>query len=124
MQVDMTVPFDTDLDLATRVVNDVGQAMANDPAWKDRLLEVPSLTRLPALGDLGVTLRVAGKVRATDRWAAPSELRKRLLVAFSEHGIEIPVRGQVLLDRPAAAGPAGASVGAGSSDAGDPGGGH
>ena len=124
MQVDMTVPFGTDLDLATRVVNDVGQAMANDPIWKDRLLEVPSLTRVPALGDLGVTLRVAGTVRATDRWTAPSELRKRLLAAFSEHGIEIPVRGQVVLDRPAAAGPAGAPVGAGSSDVGDPGGGH
>ena len=34
MQVDMTVAFGTDLDLVTRVVNEVGQAMADDPAWR------------------------------------------------------------------------------------------
>ncbi len=99
MQVDMTVAFGTDLDLATRVADQVGETMAQDPDWKDRLLEVPRLTRVPALGDLGVTLRIAGKVRAPDRWTAPSELRKRLIVAFQQNGIEIPIRGQVVLDR-------------------------
>jgi moderate conductance mechanosensitive channel len=123
MQVDMTVAFGTDLELATKVVNEVGQAMAEDPAWKDRLLEVPTLTRVPALGDLGVTLRVAGKVRAADRWSAPSELRTRLIKAFVERGIEIPARGQVVADHPATVGSAGASVPAGSPDAGHPGGG-
>jgi small conductance mechanosensitive channel len=96
MQVDMTVAFGTDLDAATRVVNEVGQAMADDPDWRDRLLEPPTLTRVPALGDLGVTLRVAGKVRAADRWAAPSELRRRLLAAFQANGIPIPARGVVV----------------------------
>ena len=95
MQVDLTVRFGSDLDLVTRVVNEVGQAMADDPAWSARLLEVPTLTRVPALSDLGVTVRVTGKVRAADRWAAPSELRQRLLAAFQANGIEIPVRGRV-----------------------------
>ncbi len=115
MQVDMTVAVGTDLDLATRVVNEVGQAMFDDPAWKDRLLEVPTLTRVPALGDLGVTVRIAGKVRATDRWTAPTELRKRLLAAFQANGIEIPMRGQLVAGAPPAAGqpPAGGPVGAG-----------
>jgi small conductance mechanosensitive channel len=123
MQVDMTVAFGTDLDLATRVVNEVGRAMASDPAWKDRLLEVPALTRVPALGDLGVTLRVAGKVRATDRWTAPSELRRRLLDAFRDNHIEIPARGQVVPDHPSLSGSTGASVGASSSGGGVLGGG-
>jgi small conductance mechanosensitive channel len=96
MQVDMTVAFGTELDAATRVVNEVGQAMADDPDWRDRLLEPPTLTRVSALGDLGVTLRVAGKVRAADRWAAPSELRRRLLAAFQANGIPIPARGVVV----------------------------
>lgn len=99
MQVDMTIAFGTDLDLVIRVVNEVGQAMAADPAWSARLLEVPSLTRVPALSDLGVTVRVAGKVRAADRWSAPSELRQRLLAAFQANGIEIPARGRMVLER-------------------------
>jgi small-conductance mechanosensitive channel len=99
MQIDVTVAFGTDLELVTRVVNEVGQAMADDPAWSARLLEVPTLFRVPALSDLGVTIRVAGKVRAADRWAAPSELRQRILAAFQVNGIEIPVRGRMVLER-------------------------
>ena len=104
MQVDMTVAFGTDLDAVTRIVNEVGADMAADPDWKDRLLETPTLTRVPALGDLGITVRVAGKVRATDRWTAPSELRKRLLAAFQANGFEIPVRAQGQMATPAASG--------------------
>jgi small-conductance mechanosensitive channel len=98
MQVDVTVPFGTDLELVTRVANEVGLAMAEDPEWADRLLEHPTLTRVPALGEVGPTIRVAGKVRAADRWAAPSELRKRLLAAFQANDILVPSGGRVGAD--------------------------
>ncbi len=99
MQVDVTVAYGTDLDRATGIVNEVGAAMAADEAWSGRLLETPQLLRVDALGELGMTLRVAGKVRAADRWVAPGELRKRLIDAFQANGIEIPVRGRVVLAR-------------------------
>jgi small-conductance mechanosensitive channel len=38
-------------------------------------------------------------VRAPDQWAAAGELRKRLLAAFREHGIEIPRPQRVILAR-------------------------
>jgi small-conductance mechanosensitive channel len=38
-------------------------------------------------------------VRAPDQWAAAGELRKRLLAAFHEHGIEIPRPQRVILTR-------------------------
>ena len=51
--------------------------------------------------------RSSGTVRAPDQWAAAGELRKRLLAAFQEHGIEIPRPQRVVLarepGRPAAA---------------------
>ena len=82
--------------------------MLADAAWTGRLLEAPSLLRVDALGELGMTLRVAGKVRASDRFVAPGELRKRLLAAFQANGIEIAVRGRmVLAQEPAAAAAAG-----------------
>lgn len=95
MQVDLTVPFETDLEKATQVANEVGQAMADDPEWSSRLLELPTLTRVPGVSDLGPTIRVAGKVRAADRWVAPSELRKRLLEAFQANGIALPAGSRV-----------------------------
>jgi small conductance mechanosensitive channel len=107
MLVDVTVAYGTDIDRATAIVKDVGAAMLTDPAWNGHLLEAPYLLRVDALGELGMTLRVAGKVRASDRFRAPGELRKRLLAAFQANGIQIPVRGRMVLEREAtaAAGP-------------------
>jgi moderate conductance mechanosensitive channel len=95
MQVDLTVPFGSDLDEAIRVANEVGRVMAADPDWSGRLLEPPTLTRVPGVSELGPTIRIAGKVRASDRWAAPSELRQRLLAAFQAKGIVLPAGGGV-----------------------------
>ena len=97
MLVDITVAYETDIDRATTIVNEVGAAMKKDEAWAGRLLDAPSLLRVDALGELGMTLRVTGRVRASDRFVAPGELRKRLLAAFRSNGIEIPVRGQVVM---------------------------
>jgi moderate conductance mechanosensitive channel len=104
----VSVAYGTDIDAATRVVDDVGRAMAADPEWQERVLEAPHVVRVEALAEYGVTLKVFGAVRAEERWAAPGEFRKRLLAAFREHGIEIPRPQRVVLasDPTAAGGPA------------------
>jgi len=96
---DVTISYGTDVDRATAVVDAVGRAMAEDPAWKDRILEPPRVERVEALGEYGITLKILGTVRAIDQWAAGGELRKRLLAAFTEHGIEIPRPQRVVLAR-------------------------
>lgn len=99
INLDVLVAYGTDIDEATKVVNDVGRGIATDPAWKRRVLEAPSVDRVAALGEYGVTLKILGTVRAQDQWAAAGELRKRLLTAFKEHGIEIPRPQRVILSR-------------------------
>jgi small conductance mechanosensitive channel len=101
--VDLLVDQSTDIDRAVKVIDEVGLALAEDPEWRDRILEVPRFVRITAMTELGLTLRVSGRVRAVDRWAAPGELRRRLLRAFAEHGIEMARLGRI---------PAGAGVGA------------
>ena len=96
---DVTVAYGTDIEKATAVVDEVGRAMAADRAWKRRVLEAPRVDRVAALGEYGVTLKILGTVRAPDQWAAAGELRKRLLAAFHEHGIEIPRPQRVVLAR-------------------------
>jgi small conductance mechanosensitive channel len=96
---DVTVAYGTDIDKATRVVNDVGVAMAADPEWRRRLMEAPHVERIEAMGEYGVTIKILGLVRATEQWAAGGELRKRLLAAFATHGIEIPRPQRVVLAR-------------------------
>ena len=98
---DVTVAYGTDIDAAIKVVDDVGAALAADGSWKRRVLEAPRVDRVAALGEYGVTLKILGTVRAPDQWAAAGELRKRLLAAFHEHGIEIPRPQRVILAREA-----------------------
>jgi moderate conductance mechanosensitive channel len=96
---DVTVAYGTDIEQATRVVNDVGHAMAADPEWRRRVMEAPHVERVEALGEYGITLKILGLVRAPEQWAASGELRKRLLGAFATHGIEIPRPQRVVLAR-------------------------
>jgi small-conductance mechanosensitive channel len=96
---DVVVAYGTDMDRAIEVVDQVGQDMAADPLWKRRVMQPPRVDRVAALGEYGVTLKILGTVRAPDQWAAAGELRKRLLAAFKEHGIEIPRPQRVILSR-------------------------
>jgi len=99
---DVTVVYGTDIDRAIEVVDNVGREMAGDPTWKRRVLEAPRVERVQALEPNGVTLKILGTVRAADQWAAAGDLRKRLLAAFKEHGIEMPRPQRVVLARDAA----------------------
>jgi small-conductance mechanosensitive channel len=96
---DVTVAYGTDVDKAIDVVDQVGQEMADDPVWKRRILERPRVERIEALAEYGVTLKLLGSVRAGEQWATAGELRKRLLAAFAENGIEIPRPQRVVLSR-------------------------
>jgi small conductance mechanosensitive channel len=115
---DVTVAYGTDIDKAIEVVDAVGREMASDPLWKRRILNTPRVDRVAALGEYGVTLKILGTVRATEQWAAGGELRKRLLAAFRDNGIEIPRPQRVVLAHsPAGIGQdAVAASGAGPSD--------
>jgi small conductance mechanosensitive channel len=95
----VTVAYGTDIDKAIEVVDAVGREMAGDPLWKRRVLEAPRVERIEALAEYGITLKILGSVRAPDQWAAAGDLRKRLLVAFRHHGIEIPRPQRVILTR-------------------------
>ncbi len=109
INLDVTVAYGTDLDRAILIVDELGRELAADPIWKRRVLEPPHVERIEALGEYGITLKVLGNVRASDRWAAAGELRKRLLDAFKANGIELP--------RPARVVFAGDPMGLGPSDA-------
>ena len=99
INLDVTIAYGTDVEQATRVVDDVGREMLADPDWRRRLMEAPHVERVEAMGEYGITIKILGLVRATEQWAAGGELRKRLLAAFATNGIEIPRPQRVVLAR-------------------------
>jgi small-conductance mechanosensitive channel len=98
---DVQVVYGTNIEKATEVVDGIGRDMAGDPGWGPRILEAPHVDRVSALGELGVTLKILGTVRASEQWAVGGELRKRLLAGFNEAGVEIPQPQRVVLAQPA-----------------------
>ena len=97
---DVRVVYGTDIERATEVVDQVGRGLAADPDWGPRILQAPRVERVSQLGELGVTLKVLGTVRASEQWAVSGELRKRLLAAFVEHGVEMPQPQRVAIAGP------------------------
>jgi small-conductance mechanosensitive channel len=87
---EVQVAYGTDVDRAREVIDKVGREMAADPALAEQIVEAPHVERIKELGDRGITLLILGKVRPATQWSTSGELRRRLLAAFDENGIEMP----------------------------------
>jgi len=86
----VSVSYDSDIDKVEKVINEIGQAMAKDPAWSGDILQAPHFTRISKFADSGVEVKILGKVKPTRRWAVAGELRRRIKKRFAKEGIEIP----------------------------------
>ena len=85
---DVVIAYGHDVEQAIAVLDEVGQRLAADPAWRERILEVPRVDRVDRLGDQGVTLKILGTVRAADHLAVAGELRRRLAAAMAASGLD------------------------------------
>lgn len=90
VNLDVPVSYGTDLDQAIAVINKVGEALAKDPAWKDRIVTAPKVLRVNNWGDSSIDIKVTGDVKPAEQWAVMGELRLRLKRVFDAEGIEIP----------------------------------
>lgn len=87
-QVDVGVGYDTDIDAAIELLMRIGRELAK--AWPDRVLEPTQVLGVEDLGESAVTLRTLTKTAPAKQWEVARELRRRILLAFREAGIEIP----------------------------------
>jgi len=90
VNLNVSVAYGTDLDHAISVINRVGQELAADEKWRDRIRTVPQVLRVDNLGDSGIEIKILGDVKPIEQWNVMGELRYRLKKAFDAEGIEIP----------------------------------
>jgi small-conductance mechanosensitive channel len=90
VNLDVSVAYDTDLDHAIRVINQVGKALAEDEKWRKAIKSPPQVLRVDNLGDSGIYIKILGDVKPMQQWAVMGELRLRIKKAFDAEGIEIP----------------------------------
>ena len=85
--VELQIVRSADLDKAIAVARRVGQEIESDPTWGPRLIPSSVDTSVTALTLDGATIRLQRRVPPAVRAAVTSELRRRLLEAFSAEGI-------------------------------------
>ena len=84
------ISYEANLEKVIEVVNQLGQEMTEDSAWKDKILKAPQFVRVDDFADSAVIIKISGEVRPLEQWAVLGELRKRIKIAFDKQGIEIP----------------------------------
>lgn len=89
VNVDIQVPYATDVDTLEGVINGVGAALASDRQWKKVIFEPIQFLRVDDFTDAGMRIKALGKVLPAEQWAVAGEFRRRLKKAFDAEGVRI-----------------------------------
>lgn len=87
--LDISVAYDTDIDAAERVINQVGNQLLADPTFHDEFNEPIQFLRVDRFAESAVILKAVGKVKPASQWGIAGEYRRRLLKAFAKENIAI-----------------------------------
>lgn len=90
VNIDIGIGYSSDIEKVEKVINEVGEKMAQDTDWKDSIIEPPAFLRIDDFADSAIIVKILGKTTADMRWGVSGELRKRLKIAFDKNNIEIP----------------------------------
>lgn len=95
-KLELGIAYDSDLEKVIKVVNQVGEELAKDPEWKDKIIKAPTFNRIEEFADSAIIIRILGETKPLEQWAVKGEIRKRLKIAFDKAGIEIPYPQRVI----------------------------
>ncbi len=85
----LSVHPDTDIDKLAEIINNAGEKMAKDEAWKEKLLEAPHFLNIGNFSDVSMEVTIVGKTQPSAQWSVTGEMRRRLLRDFRKKGIEL-----------------------------------
>ncbi|MFA5297214.1 MAG: mechanosensitive ion channel family protein [Lutibacter sp.] len=96
VNLDIGVAYDANLEHVIGVVNEVGDALAQDDQFKEFIIKAPQFLRVNNFADSSIMLKILGETLPLKQWEITGELRKRLKIAFDREGIEIPFPQRVI----------------------------
>ena len=100
-RVDLTIEFDydTDVDKALNLLNQMATAMFYDRLWGTKILEMPEVLGIDSLQHTGVLVRVWIKTQPLQQWAVAREFRRRLKILMADENLAIGSPRQALITR-------------------------
>ncbi|MFZ7088199.1 mechanosensitive ion channel family protein [Curtobacterium sp. RRHDQ10] len=94
--VDITVPYDTDVDAVQDALLAAAVRMASEARWKQRIVEKPEIWGLQSISDSAMVFRLVVKTRAAELDAVGRELRVRLKRAVDDIGVTLPAMAMIM----------------------------
>lgn len=79
----------TDIDKVTDIINRVGERLAKEPKWENKILEAPAFVAIGDVTGTSIDIWVAGKTQPSDQWGVVAEMRSRLLPEFETNDIHL-----------------------------------
>lgn len=96
VNLDVGVSYGAPLEKVIEVTNAIGEELAADEDWKERVITAPAFLRVESFADSAVVIKILGDTLPGAQWEVAGEYRKRLKIAFDREGIEIPFPQRVL----------------------------
>jgi small conductance mechanosensitive channel len=90
INLDIGISYNSELEHVIKVVNKVGNDLAEDPQWRELITSPPQFLRVNDFADSAITIKILGETMPLKQWEIAGELRKRIKIAFDKEGIEIP----------------------------------
>lgn len=97
-RVDVTidVAYNSDVNLALALIDEVAQQMSKEPIWREKIIDPPQVLGIDQLSHMGVLIRVWIKTKPLEQWNVAREYRRRLKIALDSQEISIGVPQQSL----------------------------
>jgi len=81
----------TDIDVASGLVDKIGLEISKEDEWKKKILSPPAFVSVGEITGSSVEIIVAGKTQPSDQWSVTAEMRRRLLEEFEKKKIQLAV---------------------------------
>ena len=85
--IDFPVPFASDLAATRNLLQETGDGMWSEPAWRAVMLEAPEVWGAQEISKDGVVMRMVAKTAPLRQWEVEREMRARVKAALYEAGI-------------------------------------
>ncbi|BBZ32994.1 mechanosensitive ion channel family protein [Mycolicibacterium confluentis] len=89
-RIELPVSLTADLNRAETVALEAAQHAVKDPAVAEKVLGEPEMLGVQDLSPDRVTLRMTLKTKPNAQWSVQRRLRRDILGAYDEHGIDLP----------------------------------
>jgi small conductance mechanosensitive channel len=94
--VDITVPYETDIDAVQDALLAAAVQMSREPRWRQRIVEKPEIWGLQSITDSAMVFRLVVKTRASELDNVGRELRIRLKRAVDDLGVTLPAMAMIM----------------------------